>query len=77
MISHQIDGTFIDSKYPGFVELCQHLTKQKSHPNRIPYYDKIYYPVKNHHLDFIHFLDETHQLDEIQHFDKIFHFHEI
>ena len=44
---YQLDETFIDSKYPGVVKLCQYLTK--SHFMRIPYYDEIHYSGKNHH----------------------------
>jgi len=60
---HQLDEFSIDSKYPDFVKLCPYLTK--NHFNRIPYYDDILHPGKNHHLNEIHHLDESHQFVEI------------
>ena len=58
---HKLDETFIDSKYPGVVKLCQYLTN--SHFIRIPYYDEIHNSGKNHH-------DEFNDGDQLHHADE-------
>ena len=65
---HQLNETFVDSKFSSLVELCHYGTK--SCLNRIPYYDKIDHPGKSHHLDEIHHLDDMHLLKEIHHLDE-------